>query len=84
MTHQTSKSTKIKLFTVEELIQENLQEFHKIFDEQNFWQGENEYTKNAPIGNLEDWIAQAIRNAYFTGEEKGMTNPKKLKRLKNK
>jgi hypothetical protein len=58
----------IQPMTVEELVQENLKEFHKIFDEQNVWQGEDEYTKNVPIGNLEDWIAQAIRNAYFVGQ----------------
>lgn len=36
--------------------EEIVEEFYKVFDTDNIWQGEDEWTKNVPIGNLEQWL----------------------------
>lgn len=42
-------------------VEEIVKEFYKIFDTNNLWQGEDEWTKNVPIGNLEQWLRTTLR-----------------------
>lgn len=46
--------------TPEQLREEIIADFYKVFSEENVWQGEDEYTKNVPIGNLEEWLRTAL------------------------
>ena len=50
----------------QELIAEKVAEFNKIFDTENVWQGEDDWTKNVPIGNLEQWLAQTLQDTIDT------------------
>lgn len=36
------------------------EEFDRIFVTENVWQGEDEYTKNVPIGNIKSFITQLL------------------------
>jgi len=45
----------------QKLIAGKVAEFNKIFDTENVWQGENDWTKNVPIGNLEQWLTEALK-----------------------
>jgi hypothetical protein len=48
--------------THQELIAEKEAEFNKIFNTENVWQGEDDWTKNVPIGNLEQWLTQTLQD----------------------
>ena len=37
------------------------EEFDRIFVNENVWQGEDEYTKNVPIGNIKSFISQLLK-----------------------
>jgi len=50
----------------QELIAEKVAEFNKIFNTENVWQGEDDWTKNVPIGNLEQWLAQTLQDTIDT------------------
>ena len=41
-------------------VEEVVKEFYKIFDTDNLWQGEDEWTKNVPIGNIEQWLRTTL------------------------
>jgi len=41
-------------------------EFNKIFNTENVWQGEDDWTKNVPIGNLEQWLTQTLQDTIDT------------------
>ena len=59
--------------THQELIAEKVAEFNKIFNTENVWQGEDDWTKNVPIGNLEQWLTQTLQDTIDTvleGERK--------------
>jgi len=50
-------------------IDETIEDFYRIFDTENVWQGEDDWTKNVPIGNLEDWLRKTLtdqRTALLT------------------
>jgi len=50
-------------------IDETIEDFYRIFDTENVWQGEDDCTKNVPIGNLENWLRKALtaqRTALLT------------------
>jgi hypothetical protein len=52
--------------THQELIAEKVAEFNKIFNNENVWQGEDDWTKNVPIGNLEQWLTQTLQDTIDT------------------
>ena len=55
------------------MIAEKVAEFNKIFNTENVWQGEDDWTKNVPIGNLEQWLTQTLQDTIDTvleGERK--------------
>jgi len=65
----------IKLVLAEEAavsknIGETIKEFYRIFDTENVWQGEDDWTKNVPIGNLEEWLRKALVNQFNEGVKK--------------
>ena len=43
-------------------VEEVVKEFYKIFDTDNLWQGEDEWTKNVPIGNIEQWLRTILHH----------------------
>lgn len=43
-------------------VEEVVKEFYKIFDTDNLWQGEDEWTKNVPIGNIEQWLRTTLHH----------------------
>ena len=45
-------------------------EFDKIFVYENVWQGEDEYTKNVPIGNIKDFIRSLLTRTRQEEREK--------------
>ena len=52
-----------------EIVDETIEDFYRIFDTENVWQGEDDWTKNVPIGNLEDWLRKTLtadRTALLT------------------
>lgn len=38
-----------------------LEEFERLFIHENVWQGEDEYTKNVAVGNIEDFIRYVVK-----------------------
>lgn len=41
------------------------EEFDRLFVDENIWQGEDEYTKNVPIGNIKNFISSVRHQAQL-------------------
>lgn len=50
-------------------VEEVVKEFYKIFDTDNLWQGEDEWTKNVPIGNIEQWLRTTLHHQLQKARE---------------
>ena len=55
-------------------VEESVAEFYRIFNTENVWQGEDDWTKNVPIGNLEDWLRKTLTAEREAGVREGREN----------
>ena len=51
------------------------QDFDRQFIDENYWQGEDDFTKNVAVGNIKHFIRTALQEAFTQGELHARSEP---------